>query len=172
MNSKKLIFTFIFFTSCASYNEDLMRVRGDINMLQSQINILQDKNNELNINISKINEAIKSIRENQANTGTKVDDIEGDIQRLTGRFEELKYQFEKSPKLDYEERINSIERELNDIKNMVSSLETGVSEELVLPKEHPNEDSLYKDAYETYKKGDFKSAIEKFKNLKNLSEFG
>lgn len=155
-----------FISQCAYYNEDVIRIRSNINMLQNQINNLQDQNSELNSKVGGFSEAISSIRKNQADLGVKIDYIKGDIQKLTGKFEELKYQFEKSPKLDYEERIATIEREIEDIKNRISSLEEVVSEKKALPEKPLTEDDFYKDAYETYKKGDTQSALEKFKKFK------
>jgi tol-pal system protein YbgF len=117
----------------------------------------------------------KDIRKKQADTVADITSIRSDFQMLTGRFEELRYAAEKAigegktGREEVESRYREAVQRLDGLQKRVSSLEQSLT---VLRQEReegrekvteiPGIEDAYKDAYETYRKGDYKAAREKF----------
>lgn len=154
---------------------------GDVTMLKNDILSLQRKQIALENSLS-------DIRKNQAELGVKIDTLQTDLQVLTGRFEEGRYQTEKSfrefttIKESYALQIKELENRLNNIKNRLNSIELSFQGAQPQPhsppetkpsqpqeikekdKERTPEDA-YKEAYATFKHGEIAIAREMFKRF-------
>lgn len=130
--------------------------------------------------IKEIEDSLFTIRKNQAELGVKIDGLQSDLQVLTGRFEEGRYQTERSlrdvtsVKENYSLQIKELENRLNSLKDRLTSFELTLTNlQPVSPKETPPEakeaektaGEIYREAYNTFKHGDMADAREMFKNF-------
>lgn len=117
----------------------------------------------------------KELRKKQADIVADMSSIRSDFQVLTGRFEETKYavqkglQEEKVVKEEADRWRKDIYQTLEEIQKRISALEQSLillRQERETGKEKsteaPSIEDAYKDAYETYQKGDYPAAREKF----------
>jgi tol-pal system protein YbgF len=156
---------------------------GDVTKLKNDVLSVERKQKEMESSLS-------DIRKNQAELGVKIDTLQSDIQTLIGRFEEGRYQTEKSlrdvtsVKENYSLQIKELENRLNNIKNRISSIELSISgvqpsappetkpssppESKEKEKEKEKEkspDDAYKEAYATFKHGEIGIAKDMFKRF-------
>lgn len=169
-------------------NEDWIKLQQDINALKSDRDMLKADIQEvqkstlgqLSIRMAATEDSLssleKDLRKRQADITADITSIRSDFQILTGRFEEVRYIIQKSTqedKLSREDidiRYKEIAQRLEDLQKRVASLEqTAVllrqeKEQNVGEKrgETPGFEDAYKNAYETYQKGDYKTSREKF----------
>lgn len=134
--------------------------------------------NEISARTSVLEKAVsemeKDIRKKQADTVADITSIRSDFQVLTGRFEEMRYAAQKAlgegktGKEEFESKYKETAQRLDDLQKRIESLEQTVSvlkqvrEEVKGKAVEADFETAYKDAYETYQKGDFNAAREKF----------
>lgn len=156
----------ILFTLGCATGGDVTRLRNDVLGLEK-----------------KYEEAIPEIRKNQAEIGVKIDTLQVDLQVLTGRFEEGRYQTERSlkdvttTKENYSLQIKELENRLNNLKDRLSAIEHSLniqpasSPETKQPPpevkegEKKSPGDIYKEAYATFKHGEIAVAREMFKRF-------
>lgn len=155
--------------------------RVAIEALKSQIQEVQKSTSgQLSARISATEGTLssleKELRKKQADIVAEITSIRSDFQVLTGRFEEVRYATQKSAqedklsKEDTDLHFKEIAQRLEDLQKRVASLEQASvlmrqeKEQSVKDKtgETPGFEDAYKDAYETYQKGDYKASREKF----------
>lgn len=118
----------------------------------------------------------KELRKKQADITAEITSIRSDFQILTGRFEEVRYATQKSAqedklsKDDVDLRYKEIVQRAEDLQKRIASLEQSLA--LIRQEKEPNVkektgeasgfEDAYKDAYEAYQKGDYKTSREKF----------
>src|SRR3990170_7833679 len=106
---------------------------NDITRLKNDVLSLEKKHYENNSKIKDIEDSLSSIRKNLAELGAKIDVQQADIQVLTGRFEEGRYQTEKSlrdvtsVKENYSLQIKELENRLNSLKDRLTSIELTIT---------------------------------------------
>ncbi|MEK6692485.1 MAG: tol-pal system protein YbgF [Nitrospirota bacterium] len=152
---------------------------GDVTKLNNEVLNMERKQKE-------IENSLSDIRKNQAELGVKIDTLQSDIQTLIGRFEEGRYQTEKSlrdvtsVKENYSLQIKEIENRLNNIKNRLNSIEISISgaqpsappetkpsspPEVKEKEKEKSPEDAYKEAYATFKHGEIGIAKDMFKRF-------
>jgi len=173
---KTLLFclvSILIISGCAT--DEMTRLKNDLLSLER-------KHYENAERIKEIEGSLSSIGKNQAELGVKVDALQSDLQILTGRFEEGRYQTEKSLrdvtsiKEDYrlqikelEDRLNSLKDRLNTIELSLTNLQSALPQQTKTPPEpkglEKTPEELYREAFDTFRHGDISTAREMFKKF-------
>lgn len=150
--------------------------RGEMTKVNTDILSLEKKQKE-------IENSLSDIRKNQAELGAKIDGMQTDFQILTGRFEEGRYQTERSlrdvtsTKENYSIQIKELENRLNNLKNRLNAIELSLNIQPSVPIEtkpspppetkeiEKNPEDIYKEAYATFRHGEVAIAREMFKKF-------
>jgi tol-pal system protein YbgF len=176
-----LLFVLIFISGCAT-SDDVGRVQWEINDIRSEISALRAKT-EAGLSaenvLADIEESQKTTARSVADMYMKTQELSKEIQRVTGRLEEVQNSADKSIK-DSEQttsEINRIKSLLEEMEKRLAKLETpppAVNEKKeeetkpVQPEEErkaaalPEVKDVYMAAYELYKAGKMKEAREAF----------
>ena len=124
-----------------------------------------------------ISDAEKDIRKKQADIVADITAIRSDFQVLTGRFEETRYAIQKSAQEGKSFRdeveiklketaqiLEELQKRLASVEQVTALLRQGKEQGTLKAPEPVSFEDAYKDAYETFQKGDYKAAREKFQN--------
>lgn len=120
-----------------------------------------------------VSDTERDLRKKQAEMVADITSIRSDFQILTGRFEEVRYSVRKgllegkSSKEDSEQWNKETLQRLEELQKRIASLEQSMiilqqEKEGIKEKLPEALEDVYKDAYETYQKGDFGTARKKF----------
>jgi tol-pal system protein YbgF len=193
MRQKKIIscfFILIFIAGCAT-SDDVGRVQWEINDLRSEIRAIKEKTESINAGlpgekaIIELEESQKATSKSVADMFMKTQELSKEIQRITGRIEEVQNSSGKNIK-----DSDQITSELNRIKTLLEEMEKRVSQLEMSPvlskagKEVeakaaqteekqmvPEAKDAYMAAYESYKAGKAREAREAFASmLKDYTE--
>ncbi|MBI4654836.1 MAG: tol-pal system protein YbgF [Nitrospirae bacterium] len=203
LTSYFLLLTSIIFAGCAT-SQDIGRIQFDINESKSEIKDIKQKikalesqlpeqSGELNKHLKELGEEQKATKSAVSDILTKVHALTGELQIITGRFEEARYFSEKTSKELMESKdtliakVKELEISVNELKGKLARLGSATAPdknqnpaEDVKKVEEPKEEQeiserevkdVYMEAYETHKSGKFSEAREKFLSLlKNYPE--
>ncbi|MBM2838100.1 MAG: Cell division coordinator CpoB [Deltaproteobacteria bacterium] len=124
-----------------------------------------------------ISDAEKDIRKKQADIVADITAIRSDFQVLTGRFEETRYAIQKGAQEGKSFRdeveiklketaqiLEEFQKRLASVEQVTALLRQGKEQGTLKASESTSFEDAYKDAYETFQKGDYKAAREKFQN--------
>lgn len=136
---------------------------------------LQDAQTETR---TKTEQQVESLRRNQADMATRLESMQFELQRLTGKFEESRFREEKEGKESSETR-EAQKREIKDLKDEVARLkerltavETALltqkglpsAEKAPSPAERPRDaTTLYREGIEEHRAGNYEKARERFR---------
>lgn len=188
MRLKKIIscfFILIFIAGCAT-SDDVGRVQWEINDLRSEIRAIKEKTESINAGlpgekaIIELEESQKATSRSVADMFMKTQELSKEIQRITGRLEEVQNSSGKSMK-DSEQitsEVNRIKILIEEMEKRLSKLETspvfskaGTGEESKAAQAEekkqavPDAKDAYLSAYESYKAGKTKEAREAFTTM-------
>lgn len=117
----------------------------------------------------------KDIRKKQADIVADITAIRSDFQVLTGRFEETRYAIQKSVQEGKSSRdefdiklketaqlLEELQKRMTSVEQVAVLLRQGKEQVTGKASEATNFEEDYKDAYETFQKGEYKAAREKF----------
>jgi tol-pal system protein YbgF len=153
---------------------------NDMAKLKSDVLGLEKKYYDNASKLKEIEYSLSAIRKNQAELGAKIEELRSDLQVLTGRFEEGRYQTEKSLrevtsiKENYSLYIKEIENRLNSLKDRLNSIDLALtnlqppSHQVTKPSQEAKEadaGDIYREAYSTFRHGDIPTAKEMFKKF-------
>lgn len=154
---------------------------NEMTRLKNDVLDLERKHYENTSKIKEIEDSLSAIRKNQAELGTKIDGLQADIQILTGRFEEGRYQTERSLrdvtsiKENYSLQIKGLENRLDRLNERLNTIELAITNlQAVAPQQtKPSETKevektpgeIYREAYNTFRHGDTSNAREMFKKF-------
>ncbi len=162
---------------------NVLTQESELSKIQSRIYLLE-KQRGGNINKG----VIKSLRESQNNLNTRFTQISNEMQLIQGRFDENRYFIEKALDENKTDRdvikaeVDSLQKQLKESQSKITLLERSLKNKKtakiapvptkVVSKKGPekkttSEDSkaVYKDAYETFKSKQYKSARDKFQDF-------
>lgn len=124
-----------------------------------------------------ISDAEKDIRKKQADIVADITAIRSDFQVLTGRFEETRYATQKGGQegksfrdeveiklKETAQTLEELQKRLASVEQVAALLRQGKEQGTVKAPESTSFEDAYKDAYETFQKGDYIAAREKFQN--------
>ncbi len=188
----------LFVSACAT--------SGDFDVLQRDINSVRRENVQTRKEVDSLKEktsgvvkedSFSAVRENQADINSRLSEVSSNLRQLQGRFEEYKYNMEKTLKDIVAERdiaraqIASVETQLRALKDKLASAEgtaqrqpEGQKAETEQPKTEPaveeqpketpkepanDKTKTYEAAYQAFKDKKYKQAREKFEGF--LKEF-
>ena len=160
----------------------LLAALGSVVLLASctpsrEIVRLQDAQTETR---TKTEQQVESLRRNQADMATRLESMQFELQRLTGKFEESRFREEKEGKESGETR-EAQKREIKDLKDEVARLkerltavETALATQRGLPsapdktaptaEQRPRDaTTLYREGIEEHRAGNYEKARERFK---------
>lgn len=171
----------------ADIKKDSEDVKKEKDSLRLQIDTLKSKIQDIEkstgtqfmARVAAVEKALsdteKDIRKKQADIVADITAVRSDFQVLTGRFEETKYAIQKNvqegkiSRDEFEIKLKETAQALEELQKRMTSVEqvtalirqgkeqgTGIAAEATSSEEH------YKDAYESFQKGDYKAAREKF----------
>lgn len=119
----------------------------------------------------------KDIRKKQADIVADITAVRSDFQVLTGRFEETKYAIQKSLQEGKSSRdeveiklketaqiLEELQKRMASVEQVTALIRQGKEQGTGNVPEAASFEEAYKDAYETFQKGDYKAAREKFQN--------
>lgn len=122
-----------------------------------------------------ISDTEKDIRKKQADIVADITAIRSDFQVLTGRFEETRYAIQKSVQEGKSSRdefdiklketaqlLEELQKRMTSVEQVAVLLRQGKEQGTGKASEATNFEEDYKDAYETFQKGEYKAAREKF----------
>lgn len=192
-----LFLAFIFFlasSGCIVPNRELVQLRDEVNELKKENAGLLRSDENLSAKLLRLGKELASIKSDfkkeldsarkglsraGADTGARLDSIQAEFQRLTGRFEEVKHFSEKtslgneafiesaeSRMSAIEDKINDLGKRITDIADELAAIKLAVTQpagekEPDEAKVPPNE--LYKAGLNAVREGKTEEAREKFK---------
>ncbi len=137
---------------------------------------LQDAQTETR---TKTEQQVESLRRNQADMATRLESMQFELQRLTGKFEESRFREEKEGKESGETReaqkreIKDLKDEVTRLKERLTAVETALAtqrglpaapEKATAPAERPRDaTTLYREGIEEHRAGNYEKARERFK---------
>lgn len=136
---------------------------------------LQDAQTETR---TKTEQQVESLRRNQADMATRLESMQFELQRLTGKFEESRFREEKEGKESSETRetqkreIKDLKDEVARLKDRLTAVETSLATQKGLPAEgkaaaaaeRPRDaTTLYREGIEEHRAGNYEKARERFK---------
>ncbi|MBE9505045.1 MAG: tol-pal system protein YbgF [Proteobacteria bacterium] len=175
---------------CIVPNKELIQVQSDVELLKQGQAQLREANKTMGSNLeSKLNfvktgteTSRKGTQKSVADTSARVDTLQADFQRLSGRFEELKYGAEKSSTQNNvfletaEERMTAAETKTSELEAQLAELKLTVT---TLIDERKQQEEAKESAKDIYKAGldaindkKTKEGREKFKQYLNEAPDG
>ena len=146
---KSIILFFCLLSACCFLPACVMdALRDDVNRLQNENNILRaevDKLKEKSVASTAGEDSFNAIRQSQAEVQTELSGITKDLQVLSGKFEENKDNTEKKLRdtgLEMDllrAQMVSVENQLKESKNRVSTMEERFRAQREAPKEQPKQ---------------------------------
>jgi len=172
---------------------DFETLRGDVNQMRRDTFELKNESSEIRRDMNDLKEkttnviredSFQAFRESQADIHSRVSEVSRDLQMLSGRFDENKYSMEKALRDSASEmttlkaRITSIENQIREIRDKLSSLEGQARPQKESLKEQGSSEKtaeskdktvMYEAAYDAFENKRYKEAREKFETF--IKEF-
>lgn len=151
-------------SGCIVPNKKLLQVQNDVELLKQGQDQLREANKTMSSGLeSKLNfvkagteTSRKSTKKSVADTSARIDTLQADFQRLSGRFEELKYGAEKSSTQNNvfletaNERMTVAERKTSELEAQLAELKLTVT---TLIDEKKQQEEAKESANDIYKAG-------------------
>ncbi len=166
-----LTFLVLFFTSCAT---DSRNIRSDINDLKREVNTLKKMEDP-----AKIKNMVNAMRESQEELNNKIAQLNSELQMIQGNIDKDKYRSEdvlNKSQRDYKilkAHIDIMKSQMSELQAKITALEKTTYQGQIT-RYRPEKEKIerlkapelfYKTAYNTFEKGQYKEAREKFKSF-------